>query len=344
MNGYDRIMTTLGGGQADRTPMMLHSFMTAAWEAGYTMEQYRGDPVKIADAHVRFAEKYGMDGILVDIDTCMEASAIGVPVDYPTHEPARAIRSLSGDIGALWRAMDPEKLAASPRVQTNLEAVRRIKEKVGGELLVRGNCDQAGFSLAMLAYGMNDFMADLTDGDLEEDLLGLIDRATQVHLAFHRLMRQAGADVTSFGDSSCGPDLISRDMYLRFSLPFHRRVAEDCKKAGVPVICHICGNLDLILEDVAQAGFPAIEADYKTDIPRAAELLKAKGVTMFGPIDPSGLFYFGTPQALEAETRRVLACFGGRGLVIGAGCALPTGTPEANIRAFADTVRRYPLG
>ncbi len=344
MNGYDRIMTTLGGGQADRTPMMLHSFMTAAWEAGYTMEQYRSDPVKIADAHVRFAEKYGMDGILVDIDTCMEASAIGVPVDYPMHEPARAIRSLSSDIGALQRAMDPEKLAASSRVQINLEAVRRIKEKVGGELAVRGNCDQAGFSLAMLAYGMNDFMADLTDEDLEEDILGLIDKATQVHLAFHRLMRQAGADVTSFGDSSCGPDLISRDMYLRFSQSFHRRIAEDCKKAGVPVICHICGNLDLILEDVAQAGFPAIEADYKTDIPRAAELLKAKGVTMFGPIDPSGLFYFGTPQALEAETRRVLACFGGRGLVIGAGCALPTGTPEANIRAFADTVRRYPLG
>lgn len=344
MTGTERILTTMAGCAADRTPMMLHSFMTAAGEAGYTMGQYRGDPQKIADTHIRFAEKYGMDGMLVDIDTCMEASAIGVPVDYPEHEPARATGALSTDIDTLLAAMRPDKLLTSRRVETNLEAIRIIKAQAGGDLLLRGNCDQAGFSLAMLAYGMSDFMADLLDEDLEEGLLALIDRATDVHLAFHRLMKQAGADMTSFGDSSCGPDLISRDMYLKFAFPFHKRIAETLRAEGIQTICHICGNLDRILEDVALAGFPAIEADYKTDLPRAAAILRKTGTVLFGPIDPSGVFYFGTPEEVRAETQRVLNVFGGRALVIGAGCALPTGTPEANLRAFADTVRAYPLG
>jgi uroporphyrinogen decarboxylase len=344
MNGTERIMTALRGGVPDRVPMMLHSFMTAAWEAGYTMEQYRNDPVKIADAHVRFALKYGLDGILIDVDTCVEASAIGVPTDYPEKEPARSTGRLSGDLKVLREPMNPDRLLQSKRVAVNLEAVRLAKQKLGGELLVRGNCDQAGFSLAMLSYGMSDFMADLMDEDLEDEILELISRATDVHLAFHGLMRQAGADVTSFGDSSCGPDLISRDMYRRFSLPFHRRIAEDAASSGVPVVCHICGRLDRILPDVAAAGFPAVEADYKTDLAEAARVFGESRVTMFGPIDPSGVFYFGTPDAVRAETRKVLDAFGGRGLVIGAGCALPAGTPEANIRAFAETVLAYEIG
>lgn len=343
MNGYERIMTALEGGVPDRVPMMLHSFMTAAWEAGYTMAEYRSDPVKIADAHVRFAEKYGMDGILIDIDTCMEASAIGVPTDYPEREPARSLGRLSGDLKALLKAMNPEKLLKSKRVEINLEAVRIAKEKLGGEVLVRGNCDQAGFSLAMLSYGMGDFMADLMDEELEEEILALIGQATDVHLEFHRLMRQAGADVTSFGDSSCGPDLISRDLYRRFALPFHRRIAEEAKASGVPVVCHICGKLDKILPDVAGAGFPAVEADYKTDIAEAARVFQEHRVTMFGPIDPSGVFFFGTPEAVRAETEKVLSTFTGRRLVIGAGCALPSGTPEANIRAFTKAVRAYEI-
>ena len=196
MTGYERIMTTLNGGVADRVPMMLHCFMPAAEEAGYTMSEYRSDPRKIADAHIRFARKYGMDGILVDVDTCMESSAIGVPTDYPEDEPARSIGALSTHIDVLMEAMKPEKLLTSKRIETKLEAIRLIKQEIGNDLLLRGNCDQAGFSLAMLSYGMSDFMADLMDEDLQEELLGLIDRATDLHIAFHKLMKQAGADVT----------------------------------------------------------------------------------------------------------------------------------------------------
>lgn len=340
MTGYERIMKTLEGETVVPVPMMLHSFMAAADEKGYTQGEYRRDPEKICRAHVDFARKYGLDGVLIDIDTCMEAGAIGVDVDLPEDEPARVTHGLSGGLDACLEAMDPDCLKRDERIKIKLDGIYRISKEVKGDLLIRGNADQGPFSLAMLAVGISDFMMSLMDETTIDKTKLLIDRAMEVHLAFHRMIIEAGADITSFGDSSCGPDLIGPSMYREFALPWHKKMAATLKAESITSICHICGNLDMIMEDIASVGFPAIEVDYKTDIPRAAEILKDKAV-MFGPIDPSGTFYFGKPERMRKETLEVLDIFGGQRLVIGAGCALPTGVPQENIEAFVETVRTY---
>ena len=342
MNGYERIRAALQGKKTDTVPLMLHSFMPAAAEAGFTMEEYRSCAKNIAEAHIRFVRKYGLDGILLDVDTCILAGAIGVPLDLPPDAPARVTGPASNSIDALIDLMEPDRLHHYDRIKIILEAVDIIQKETGGEYLLRGNCDQMAFSLAMLSYGMMEFLSDLVDEEKEEKILTLIDRAFYVHLEYHRMMQEAGADITSFGDSSCGPALIGREMYLKYSWPFHRRLREELKKMNTAVVCHICGNLDIIIQDVADVGFDGVEIDYKTDIANAARVMKGKSL-VFGPIDPSGIFYFGTPEKMIAEARRVLDCFEGRGIVLGAGCAIPTGAPEQNIRAFVETARSYPL-
>jgi len=311
--------------------------MTAAAEKGYTQNEYRWSAEKIARAHIDFARKYNMDGILLDVDTCLEAGAVGVPVDFPEEEPARITTGLPGGLDACIDAMEKEVLLKDERIRIYLEAVHLMRKEVGGDILIRGNADQGPFSLAMLSVGIMEFMMMLMDESIEEKVKLLIDRALNVHLEFHRLVKEAGADITSFGDSSCGPDLISPELYRKFSLPYHKKLADELKSENISTVCHICGNLDLILEDVVSAGFPAIEADYKTDIPEAAEIMKGRAV-LFGPIDPSGVFYSGTPEDVVGKTAEVLKLFPGGGLVIGAGCALPAAVPEENIRAFCKEV------
>jgi uroporphyrinogen decarboxylase len=342
MNGYERIRTTLNGGAADKTPLMLHSFMPAAAEAGFTMEEYRSSAGNMARAHLQFARKYGLDGILLDVDTCMEAGAVGVPIDFPPDGPARVSGPAADTIEELIEMMTPEKLHAYDRIKIQLEAVGIMKKEAGGEIFIRGNCDQMAFSLAMLSYGMENFLADLLDEELEEQIFRLIDRAFEVHLEFHRMMIEAGADITSFGDSSCGPDVISPGLFLKYSLPYHKKLQRELAKMNAGTICHICGNLDRIIEDVAGIGYTGVEIDYKTNIENAARIMKNRSV-VFGPIDPSGVFYFGTPELMRAKTIRVLECFQGRGIVLGAGCAIPTGAPEELIRTFVETARAYRL-
>ncbi len=342
MTGFERIDAVFRGEKPDRTPSMLHCFMPAAKEFGITMEEYRSSPENIADAHIAMARKYHLDGLLLDIDTCVEAAAIGVPTDYPEDIVARVTGPLSDDLDVLIEEMSPDKLLQSDRVKIMLEAVHIAKKKAGGELYIRGNCDQMAFSLAMLAYGMSEFLEALLDEEREEKIFQLLDRAYDVHLAYHKLMNEAGADCTSFGDSPCGPDVVSRFCYEKYAYPYHKRLQADLEKLGIKTICHICGNLDKIIDDVADVGFAGVEVDYKTDIARAAEVFRDRSV-FFGPLDPSGVFYLGSPEKVAAETQKVLDIFGGRNLVIGAGCAMPKDTSEANLRAFEKTVLQYRL-
>jgi len=338
MNGYERISKVLNGERPDRVPMMLHNFMAASSELGFSIKEFRSKPENMAKVFVDAACKYGLDGILTDMDTALEAYAMGAAVDFPENEPARVIGPAGKDFDEIISKVDPKKLISDERVQIYLEAIRIMRKQVGGEIFIRGNADQGPFSLAMMVYGMVEFLTDLMDEEKVEDILKLIDRCCDVHIAFHNMVMEAGADATSFGDSSCGPDLISRNMYLTFSQPFQKRVKEELDKKGIKTICHICGNLDRILADVAEIGFAGIEVDYKTDIKRAHDILKGKSI-MFGPIDPSGVFFFGSPEDVRRETLKVLEIFKDGGLVIGAGCALPTNTPEANICAFVETVK-----
>ncbi|MGL1894278.1 MAG: hypothetical protein OCD02_21790 [Spirochaetaceae bacterium] len=338
MSGYKRIIDTISGNNVKPVPTMLHSFMAAAEEKGLSQAQYRSSPKNIARTHIDYALKYGLDGVLIDIDTCMEAGAIGIHVDLPEHEPARVTTGLSTNIDICIEAMDKECLKKYDRIQIMLEAINNISNETKGELLIRGNADQGPFSLAMLSVGITEFMMNLLDEDTIDKTKLLIDRAYDVHLEYHKMISDAGADLTSFGDSSCGPDLISREMYKEFSFPYHKRLVEDLNKESIQTVCHICGNLDNILEDVVEAGFPAIEVDYKTDIRRAQKILKGKS-TMFGPIDPAGIFCFGSPTDVYNETKRILDIFQEGGLVIGSGCALPPDVKQENIEAFTKAVR-----
>ena len=342
MNGYERIFSVLDGKRPDRVPMMLHSALMVAGRMGYTQEQFRNSAEIIAETNIRFAEDYGMDGMLIDMDTCVEADAMGAKVDYPKDGPARMGGNLSEDIDILRKEITTDKILSSRRTEIMLESIRMMKERIGGQILIRGNCDQMGFSLASLLMGMTPFFEALMDEDLEDDILDIIDRCTDVHILYHKMMKEAGADITSFGDSPCGPDLISLSMYRKFAKPFHKKLKDALDAENIRTLCHICGRLDLILEDLAELNFDAVEIDYKTDMEKAAAVMKGHSV-VFGPIDPSGVFFFGTPEKIVEETQKQLDIFRGRGLVIGAGCALPMGTPDANIRAFADTVRAYKI-
>ena len=340
MTGYERMMNAFAGMESDRIPAMLHCFLASTREYGLTQEQYRNSPELIAASHIAFAEKYGLDGIVLDIDTCMEASALGVPVDFPTDNPARVKGPISTDIDIVKKAVVPSKLLECRRIEILLEAVRILREKVGGDVLIRANCDQMAFSLASLCLGMDEFLADLLDEDMQDDILELLDRCTDVHIALHRLVMEAGADITSFGDSVCSPDLVSPSIFRSFSLPFHRRLRDQLKKDGIKTICHICGKTDLILNDMANIGYEAVEIDYKTDIRKAAEVFSGKSLVS-GIIDPSGVFYFGTPEFVEQKTKETLDIFNGKDIIPGAGCALPPEVPEENIRAFVKAVREY---
>lgn len=338
MNGHQRIRAALAGESPDRVPVMLHNFLLAAREAGHSQRRYRESPAAIAGSFIRAVETYGYDGILVDVDTVTVAEALGVRVDHPEDQPARwagpRITSL-----AQVRDLPPPEIEKHPRIRIWLEAVRRLKDYFGDEVYLRGNCDQAGFSLASMMRGPAEWMMDLVDEANREDARALLAYCTEAALAFLRLMAWTGADMVSNGDSPAGPDLVSPSMYAEFAQPYEKRLADEAHAHGRPYVLHICGNTTRILEAMLATGADALELDYKTDVRAARDVLRGRAV-FIGNIDPSGVLALGTPALVEARTRELLEVFAGvPGFILNAGCAIPAETPPENLKAMLAAAR-----
>ena len=339
MNGKQRIEAALRGEQPDRVPVMLHNFLMAAREAGYTQRQFRESPQAIADAFIRAVEKYDYDGVVVDLDTATLAGACGVPVDFPEDEPARYHGAALADLSDLSRLPDPAALGADRRVQIWLEATRLLKAHFGDAIHVRGNCDQCPYSLAGSLRGSADWMMDLMDAEQHEAADRLLAYCDRVVREFLRLMAGTGADMLSNGDSPAGPDMVSPATYRRFAQPWERRIADQAHALGKPYLLHICGNTNRILDDMAATGADVLELDYKTDI-RLIRRTLAGRTAFAGNIDPSGVLALGTPALVEAKTRELLAVFRGEPrFILNAGCAIPATTPPENLRAMIQASR-----
>ena len=338
MNGYERITAVLRGERPDRVPVMLHNFMMAAREAGVTMKAFREDPRRMADVFIRAVETYGGDGVLVDVDTATLAGALGVPVELPETEPA-LVRGAR--LGRLCEVDDlaPPDVGRYPRLQVWLEAVRLLVQHFGREVYVRGNCDQAPFSLASMMRGAADWMMDLMDEDNRARAERLLDHCAEAGLQFVRLMAATGAHMVSSGDSPAGPDLVSPRIYREFALPWEKRLADEAHRLGLPYALHICGRADRILDDMLATGADALDLDYKTDARLVQNRMKDRAV-FIGNLDPSGVLALGTPDLVEAKTRELLAVFADTPrFILNAGCAIPATTPGANLRAMIRAVR-----
>jgi MtaA/CmuA family methyltransferase len=338
MNGYQRIASALRGEQPDTVPILLHNFMMAAREAGYTMREFRNQPEAISRSFTQAIETYGYDGVAVDVDTATLAGAVGVPVDFPDDEPARCcgrrLKSLE-EVDDL----EPVDILRYHGVQVWLEAVRQLVRHFGTEIYVRGNCDQCPFGLAALMLSIDDWMVALTDDANRERVHRLLDYATGITAQFLRLMAAAGAHMLSNGDSLASPDLVSPRIYRDFALPYEKRIATVAHELGLPYMLHICGKTDRILSDMVESGADALELDYKTDVRLAHDTLAGRA-TFAGNIDPSGVLARGTPQLVAQKTRELLAVFRDTPrFILNAGCAIPSTTPPENLQAMILTAR-----
>jgi MtaA/CmuA family methyltransferase len=339
MNGFQRIRAALNGEWPDTIPVMLHNFMTAAKEAGFTQEAFRNSASNIAESFIRAVETYGYDGVYVDIDTVTLAGAVGVPVDFPKDEPARSHEPLLHELEEITKLKKID-VQSYKYVQVWLEAVQLLVDHFGDEIFIRGNCDAAPFSLASSVRSPQNWMIDLINPEKEELVFQLIRYCEEVVHDFIKLMAETGAHMISNGDSPAGPSMISPAMYEKFAQPSEKTIVELVHSLNLPYCLHICGNIDPILELVPKTGTDAMELDYMTNIKKAHDVFKNR-ITFFGNIDPSGVLALGSTSLVEEKTEELLAVYSDTPFfVLNAGCAMPKDTPSENIKAMINTARK----
>ncbi len=340
MTGLERCTTVLEGGVADRVPVVPQAFLFSARTAGYKIGQICKDAAKLAKSHVICQDKFGYDGCIIDVDDATLAEACGAKCIYrdeevvATDEHHPLLDSITGykDL----KLPDPLK---DGRLPVWLETTERLVSEIGGHVLIMGRADQGPFDLACLLRGTQNFMMDLITEE-PEDILGLLEWCKEAHIRFAKAQIDAGAHITSMGDSYAGPNLVSPETYVKFALQNEIDVVNAVQAYGGRYSVHICGNTSKIISEMAKTNADVIEVDWQVDMGEARRLFGEKTVLM-GNIDPSYPLVFGTPQQVDAKANEIIENTKGRGLFLSSGCAMGANTKPENMQAMVEAAKKY---
>ena len=335
MNSKDRVLKALALQKPDMVPVVPFIITFAAKYAGFKFIDYATNPRVMAESQIATVRRFKIDAVYVDSDPVVEIEAMGAKVEYPEDEsPVASIPAVKSpdDIRKL-RVPDPQK---DGRLPVWLDAIRALKEKVGGEYAVFANVNGPFQSATQLLGITETAKCMLTDPAL---LLELLNLTAQTVIAFMKAEIQAGVDAIIFGDAMSSTNVISPACFEQFSLPYIREVIQAAGER-VPFILHICGDTTKIIDKMVVTGARYLELDSVVDL---AQVRRRHGnsIGIIGNVSPM-LLLTGTSQAVEEECRKAIEAAGRDGAyMLGSGCEVPKNTPHRNLEAMTKAAEVY---
>ncbi len=327
MNSYEQVMNRLQGKPVDRSPNFDIIMGLGAHYIGAKLSDYLQDYRVMAASNLAMAHDFGIDILQTLTDPFRESCDFGLEVEFPEDGLPKRLRPLLAPGDNLAKLPQPDP-GSGRRMSDRIEAVRLLHEQEGGCIPVMGWVEGA-------MAEANDLLGDSTMMmalyDHPEWLTELMERITEVEIAFARVQIEAGADMIGLGDAIAS--IVSPKMYRQFALPYEQRIFEAVHEKGALARLHICGNTSRILTDMLSTGADFIDVDWMVDFQTAAQTF-GEQAALVGNFDPVSVMYEGTPEVIEAA---VLKCIevGGPKSFSAAGCEIPDGTALDNLRLHA---------
>ncbi len=221
------------------------------------------------------------------------------------------------------------------------ETASILEKNIGHKTLV-GSSQWGPFTLAGHVYGVERLMRSIYRD--KEAVRRVLDFTSDLCYEYLNMFVEAGAEIVSIADPSASGDLISRQQFEEFNIPYLKKTVQRLKQKGIYVLIHICGNTTNRLDLIPETGADIISVDYKVDLLRAKELLGGK-IALAGNMNPVGVMQTLKPEEVTQKCIECLEKAGdGSGYVLMPGCDIPPAVPLKNIRAMVDTAYNYNNG
>ena len=325
MSRRERLRAAVNRQPVDRTPY-------AVWRHFPAVDR---SPAGLAQATLRFHEHYGSDflkitprgGYGVEAWGCVESDQV-----LPTGH--RACASCAIKTGDDWKRIRPLDPGSAAGWVEELETIIRLgfDRRIGDAPVLT-----TLFSPLSLARKL---CGDRLAQDLRERpdaVTGALEAITETVIAFAELALREGVSGVFYSIQTASRVLLDDEQYARFGEPWDRRVLETIHPRSFPTVIHGHGDA-LMFERLAGLPGHIWNWDDRTAGPRLAEALGVVPGAVCGGLDQARTLREGTPEAASAEARDAVAQTGGRGIVVGPGCVLMAGTPDATVTAVVQAL------
>ena len=301
---------------------------------GISVRQLIADADTQAEGMARIAQRCDTGAALSMMDLSVEAEAFGSRVRVTDNEVPTVVGRIVEDED------DVEALAVpgvgAGRTGIYVEALGKAKARITDRPLLAGVIGP--FSLAARLMGVSEAMI----GCYEEPELvqTLLEKVTDFSIAYAKAYRDIGADGIVMAEPASG--LLSPALMEEFSTAYVRRVIDAVQREDFAVVYHNCGSS--VAKAAEQLGGLGAMAYHFGNSVSLADMLKnmPADTPVMGNVDPSGILCHGTPEAVYAETRRLLEeCGAYANFIPSSGCDVPPATPWENIDAFFAAVKEH---
>ena len=290
----------------------------------------------LTNAEIQFSslaklmDEFQPDGIFFMMDLTVEAEALGLEIGFPEDDnpyvkehPIKGPDELSSVVNS-WRG-----------VSGRMGVFAEVADKMARELPVkRGSYVIGPLSLAGELVGVTDLCMKLIEDPAFAE--SVIDFCSRVVSEYSRALIDHGADMIAVLEPTAV--LLSKRQFKRFVLPYFERLRSDLSK---PLIYHICGDTEHIVEPMGASGAYGLSLDSMVDLRAAAERVP-EDVFLIGNIDPVKVFLQSNEEEVERETAILLEKMKDvPNFILSSGCDIPLETPPENISAFFRASRNY---
>lgn len=326
MTKRERIAAALAREECDRVPV---SF----WRHFYDRE---GSAEDLAESMLAFEREFDWDFLKVNPRASYHVEGWGArfgPTGVP-HEKPELIEPGVRDPSD-WRnikRLDHRKGALGEQ----LEAIKRIADGLQGEVPFV----ETIFTPLSVAGDLVRSDDDLVKAIREhpDRVESAVDAIADTFSAFAEELVARGADGVFFATTQwASRDRITDEEYKRFGRAYDLRVLEAVKDANL-IILHVCDKnsmFDLV------ADYPVHAFNWAISLPGnpgLAEGARMADKAVIGGVDEDLALMEETPEAAIGEARAALADTGGRGWILGPGCAVPTRVKMENLHALREWV------
>ncbi|AQQ70324.1 Uroporphyrinogen decarboxylase [Limihaloglobus sulfuriphilus] len=329
MTGYERYIRMIKKQPVDivpRTPILMQY---AAEFIGSDYAAFASDYKVLVEANIRCAETFGIDQVSSISDPYRETHGFGSEITYVKNGTPRSTHPLASQKDlSLLKKPDPYK---SERMFDRIKAISRYKELTKDNYSILGWVEGPAAEAADLRDTSN-FLFDLIDDPAFT--VELMEHCLKTGIEFALAQIDSGADTIGIGDAIASQ--VSPQIYEELIQPCEKKLVKAIKNAGAFVKLHICGDINHLLPGISDLGVDILDVDHMNDL-RKVRTAMGSGVVLTGNIDPAAGVLYGTPDAIY---QKVLQCYkeAGNPYFVNAGCEIPSGTPEQNLKALCNPV------
>jgi MtaA/CmuA family methyltransferase len=334
VTSLDRYIGILEGRPVDHLPRLPILMQFAAEHIGSNYGAFASDHRVMAEANLVCADEFGMDQVSTISDPFRETQGYGAEIIYVKDGVPRCPHpplELTKDLSTLPR---PNPLEAE-RMRDRIDAVRVYIERVGDQYSILGWVEGPAAEGADIR-GVSSFLVDLLDDQAFS--ADLMDICVDVAIEFARGQIDSGADTIGIGDAIASQ--VSPELYEKLIQPREKRLVSAIKAMGARVRLHICGNTTHLLPGISDLDIDIMDVDHMVDMRLVRDTLDRK-IALSGNIDPAEDVRFGSPAAIR-DTMRKTYDLVGNPYIVSAGCEIPPGTPEENLKALCDPIPYQP--